>query len=371
MATQDRAKPSSHQRIALFDNIKGILIALVVAGHFMHPIHNDNPALSFVFDVIYLFHMPLFVFMSGLFAKSTYRGGRLNLDRVLSFFALGLGFQLALCLVNGSSLTVSRLLRFSSAPWYLIAMSWWCLMLPLLSKLGRTRGLLFALAVSLAWGAVDMSGGFLAISRTFAFLPWFALGYYLAPSDIARIASSSRIKIFVPIAALIMLARAASPSAYSAFFPLVYGDNPYEGDLLAGMGLKLIVFGVGIVFSLALLAIAPQRASRLTVLGRRTLQVYVLHRLIRAWLTFRTPFYDMPALLDPLWGTVIITLLAAAAVAITSTRQLEPLSTRALKIPWRSLIAHARRVLAKKRDGHANAFGNESIVRLQSERSKS
>ena len=42
-------------RIALFDNIKGLLIILVVAGHFMHPVHNDNEVMSALFDIIYLF----------------------------------------------------------------------------------------------------------------------------------------------------------------------------------------------------------------------------------------------------------------------------------------------------------------------------
>lgn len=196
-----------------------------------------------------------------------------------------------------------------------------------------------------------MSGGFLAISRTFAFLPYFAAGYYLDPGDVARVAGDHRIRIFIPLAILIALARLASPHAYDAFFPLVYGDNPYEGGILAGMGLKLLTIGIGAVFSLALLAIAPRRPSRLTTLGRRTLQVYVLHRLIRAWLTFRTPFYDMPILLDPLWGTAIIALLTAAVVAVTATRWLEAPTAQALKIPWRAWIANTRRALAGRRSG--------------------
>ena len=49
----------------------------MVVGHVAHPVHNDNPAISCLFDVIYLFHMPLFVFVSGLFAKhaKNERGG--------------------------------------------------------------------------------------------------------------------------------------------------------------------------------------------------------------------------------------------------------------------------------------------------------
>ena len=64
------AQTQRRTRIALFDNIKGLLIILVVAGHMMQPIHNDNPTLSTTFDIIYLFHMPLFVFMSGLLPRA-------------------------------------------------------------------------------------------------------------------------------------------------------------------------------------------------------------------------------------------------------------------------------------------------------------
>ena len=76
---------SDRSRIALFDNIKALLIILVVFGHMMHPVHNDNPVLSGCLDIIYLFHMPMFVLVSGLFAKSTYRDGRLCVDRIILF----------------------------------------------------------------------------------------------------------------------------------------------------------------------------------------------------------------------------------------------------------------------------------------------
>lgn len=117
------AQTQRRTRIALFDNIKGLLIILVVAGHMMYPIHNDNPTLSTTFDIIYLFHMPLFVFMSGLFAKSTYRNGSLNYDRIISFAVLGIAYQAALLAVSSKDITLASMLRFTSAPWYLIAMA--------------------------------------------------------------------------------------------------------------------------------------------------------------------------------------------------------------------------------------------------------
>lgn len=207
------------ERIALFDNIKGILIILVVLGHIAHPIHNENPVLSAVFDIIYLFHMPLFVFMSGLFAKGAYRGGKLNVDRILSFLVLGFGFQIALALVNGAALTPARILSFTSAPWYLASMACWYALTPALSHLGPQRGLALALAVSVLWGMVDLSSGLLAISRTIAFLPCFALGYYLKPQDILRIRNWRGAACAVAIALAIAAIRVIDPDAHEWFFP--------------------------------------------------------------------------------------------------------------------------------------------------------
>ena len=169
------------KRIALFDNIKSVLIILVVAGHFMHPVHNDNLALSAAFDVIYLFHMPLFVFVSGLFAKGAYREGHLNVNRMISFLVLGLAYQAAYLAISGM-LTPQRMLLFTSAPWYLIGMAWWYAATPMLSRLPAPAGLAVSLCASLASGCIDLSNGFLAISRSLAFLPFFSLGYYCTTS---------------------------------------------------------------------------------------------------------------------------------------------------------------------------------------------
>lgn len=201
--------PVQRERIALFDNVKGLLIILVVFGHIAHPVHNSNPVLSALFDIIYLFHMPLFVLVSGLFAKGAYRDGKLNVNRIISFAALGFAFQLALALVNGAALTPRRILAFTSAPWYLISMAAWYAMTPILARLGAARGMAASLAIALCWGAVDLSSGLLAISRTMAFLPCFALGYYLRPATIIELRARKGLWLAVGAAALTAGSRAS------------------------------------------------------------------------------------------------------------------------------------------------------------------
>lgn len=342
-ASAQSAAPASRQRIALFDNLKGLLIILVVFGHMMHPIHNDNPVLSACFDIIYLFHMPLFVLLSGLFAKSTYRDGRLNIDRIISFAVLGIVFQIALLLVNGSPITPLKILRFPSATWYLIAMAWWSAFTPALSKLGPKRGLALSVLASLGIGFVELEGGFLALSRTLAFLPWFSLGYYLTCNELIRIKSSRLLWAAVFLSALIALARIAEPNAYGSFFAQVFGDNPYNGGSPGGILAKLIASIVAFLFSLAVLKIMPSHRCALTTLGRRTFQVYILHRLMRAALTFRTSFYEMSILLDPVAGTVIIAVLTTTALVLSTLSCLEKPFNDLLTTKWTRLVSSRSR----------------------------
>ena len=47
------------------------VIILVVVGHFLLPVWDMGGMITDVYQLIYLFHMPLFVFVSGLLAKHT------------------------------------------------------------------------------------------------------------------------------------------------------------------------------------------------------------------------------------------------------------------------------------------------------------
>ena len=54
-------------RIFLWDNLKFFLICCVVVGHFADQYTDVSNAYGSIFLFIYSFHMPLFIFISGLF----------------------------------------------------------------------------------------------------------------------------------------------------------------------------------------------------------------------------------------------------------------------------------------------------------------
>lgn len=72
------------------DTLKGLLIVLVILGHFLLGTLMDNPIRYF----IYSFHMPLFLFVGGIFNQSS-QTGRYELEgyirEVFQAYVNGLG----------------------------------------------------------------------------------------------------------------------------------------------------------------------------------------------------------------------------------------------------------------------------------------
>ena len=82
------------------DNIKGVLILLVVCGHLLSTLQDMNSTFAIsIRTLIYFFHMPGFIFMSGYlakgFLKKEYKG-----EKLLSYAWLYLFFKNAIDLVH-------------------------------------------------------------------------------------------------------------------------------------------------------------------------------------------------------------------------------------------------------------------------------
>ena len=76
------------KRIALWDNLKLFLIFLVVLGHLTLQYFCSSQMFCTVTMVIYTFHMPAFVFISGLFSKKAINGETPPVKRSFSLKAV-------------------------------------------------------------------------------------------------------------------------------------------------------------------------------------------------------------------------------------------------------------------------------------------
>ena len=70
MKKGEKTEVMAKERNAYFDNMKALLIFLVVLGHVLSNFAGDDSVGEWIYLVIFSFHMPAFLFVTGYFARS-------------------------------------------------------------------------------------------------------------------------------------------------------------------------------------------------------------------------------------------------------------------------------------------------------------
>ena len=166
------------------DSIKGLLIILVILGHLIIALDNYNFINHSVMGLIYIFHMPLFILISGYLTKHPDRQTPQQMWKsVGKILVTLLIFQVISILrfyyLRGDILQPIRMFPFGIL-WYLMCLIWWRIMLYYTPKPLLNRPLLYliiAIVVSMLSGIFHF-GSFLAVQRTLNFYFFFLLGFY-------------------------------------------------------------------------------------------------------------------------------------------------------------------------------------------------
>lgn len=160
----------------LYDNIRGILILLVVLGHALEYFRLDNKVGEFMYVFIYLFHMPVFIFISGYFSKNLAKGRATAVETFLVPYLL-LNLILSFIMLAIGKIDEFMILSPGWTLWYLYCMFIWRLLLPDLVKVRRI--LIISFIIGIFSGFLSEFGTYMAMARTLGFLPYFLAGYFM------------------------------------------------------------------------------------------------------------------------------------------------------------------------------------------------
>lgn len=141
-------------RLVVFDNLKFMLIALVVIGHFADCYTAQHASMRALFLFIYSFHMPLFIFVSGLFVKEMGADARLNWNRIISFIALGFlmkAISAVLAFISSGWVPFS-LLSDGGPAWFMFAIAAYTAFAWILRGVRKDFVLVFSVALALLAG---------------------------------------------------------------------------------------------------------------------------------------------------------------------------------------------------------------------------
>lgn len=327
----------SSSRDYYIDNIKGVFITLVVFGHLLDFLEEADIAFATsVRTFIYFFHMPGFIFLSGYLAKS-FTKKRFKGEKLLGYAWLYLLFKDSIELLhfvfdrpyfdNGShtkvlaglivfagiftfvtawaynrssifrccfiaavigiSLIKVNIFYVGAAPWYLMSLILWYIVIYLTQHMNPGYVMTASVVLAAVLDYQEEIGKFLSLSRTINFLPFFLLGFYMTREQFYKIVDNLAVKIILPVIFIVTMIFVIKNGVYirENFGVLLYAVSSFdvlpENYYSYGPLLTLIWLIAATVLMFGVFVLCPRGKSYLSQIGQATISIYVFHRLAK------------------------------------------------------------------------------------------
>lgn len=267
------------QREYQYDTWRFLLIFLVIIGHFMELFLVGW--VSKLYTLIYSFHMPAFMFVSGKFAK--FDRGKVVKHFVVPYFVFQTLYLWFAAKVMPPSESMLQFTKPYWILWYLMAVFFCYMLVPLLPDKGSVyAGIVLAVSVltALLVGFDATVGYYLSLSRFFVFLPFFLWGYYDQSfrEKLGRFFRHRKLQwliLFLSMAVIALGERYIFREQVSE--RLLYGSYGYAAcgsDMLSRLVTMVTATGWIVFFNIVL---PKKKIPVISVLGQNTMPVFLLH----------------------------------------------------------------------------------------------
>ncbi|MEV0173097.1 acyltransferase family protein [Streptomyces sp. NPDC050803] len=336
-APAGRTGRSVKQRDAFFDNAKYLAIVLVAMGHAWEPLRSESRTVTALYMVVYAFHMPAFIVISGYFSRSfdasPGRIKRLVTGVAVPYVVFEVAYTFFTRWTDNEPERQISLLDPLYLTWFLAALFIWRLTTPLWNAVRWPLPL--ALAVAMLATMTPSIGKDLDLQRALQFLPYFVLGLCLKPKhfEMVRRREVRLLALPVLLGASVVAYWAVPRMNYAWFFHRTSAEQ-LAAPVWSGPIMTLALFGCSVVLVTCFLALVPRRGMWFTALGAGTLYGYLLHgffiQAANRWHWSDNGWFHKPL------GEITVTLIAGAVVTALCTPPVQRLFRFAMepKMDW-------------------------------------
>ncbi|MDX6744634.1 acyltransferase family protein [Actinocorallia sp. A-T 12471] len=312
-------------RDPFFDNAKYLAILLVVIGHSIVGMRTTVEAAGGLYTFLHLFHMPLFIVITGYFSR-TFSFSRRKAQRLLTNVGVPyVIFEVAYSLwewhFNHKPTLEISLLNPIYLTWFLLALFLWRLSTPVWQQIRWPLGV--AVGISLLAYTAPLADD-LEMHRVFGLAPFYVLGLCLRPEHFEVL----RRRWARPVGAAVLAAAFAGSFwvkdrvDYRWFYWRDAHDQFGVGNL-TGTAMRLAMMVTALVLVAAFLAVVPRGRHWFTGLGAATIFSYLLHGFVIKYAQFQE--WDHAAFLQNGFGlvaTVVFAVVLGTALCTPPVRKI-------------------------------------------------
>lgn len=292
------------ERNYLMDNMKAVMLFLVAFGHLLDVYKGETGLEICTMKYIYLFHMPMFAFVTGYFTKNVEkaRNNAFNKSLIPYIILQGCYCIMALIMIRiglasyNSDVFSASLVLPTSAFYYLLAVFFWKLFAKDLSKLRHP--FIFSVFMGVCISFTKDTEFHVGYGAVFSLLPFFVLGMICKQEYIEKI---RKMPLFAAIGILLI---GILPAIYLPYaihsIRMTYAACGFSN--LEGAFYRLVFYIIAILLGIALMRIMPEKKTFFSGIGTAALAVYggstflsphgyvIIHRLFAClnhrWLNF-------------------------------------------------------------------------------------
>ncbi|XHM67352.1 acyltransferase family protein [Streptomyces nigra] len=356
------ASSGAKQRDAFFDNAKYLAIVLVAIGHAWEPIKGGSRTLETLYTVVYTFHMPAFIIISGFFSRSfdasPSRMKRLITGVAVPYIVFETAYPLFKRWIDDDPGMDVSILDPWYLTWFLCALFIWRLTTPLW-KVVRWP-LPIALGLAMMATVTPEIGDDLDLQRVLQFLPYFVLGLIMKPEHFHMVRTRTTRLLSVPIGVVTLLvAYWAVPRMNTAWFYHRDAAQELQAPWWTGPVMVLAMFGCSLLLTACFFAWVPRRPMWFTTLGAGTLYGYLLHGFVvkagdyQGW--FEADWLHRPE------GVAFVSVVAAVGVTLLCTAPVRRVFRFAMEPKMEWAFKRDAAELARARERREGATAREKV----------
>lgn len=285
-----------NERNYAFDNLKGLLIFLVVFGHLIQFTRTKTDAIvGYTYTGIYLFHMPVFIFISGYFSKKNNPKRLIELFVVYALWQVGIT-PLFLALTTGVSYfeVAESVFNPTNHHWYLFSLITWRILTPYLTRVKYivpitfVTGCLIGLSPLLAeLSPATKDASIFSFGRTIGFFPFFLMGYFFSASQFEQL--RNKVKLWRGVAGFLILICSGvyflnsqielfiKPSMINKILFMREAYTSFLETPWHGIGLRVICYLLQIGMTFLMLSFISDKKTRLTAVGQNSFFIFISH----------------------------------------------------------------------------------------------
>lgn len=266
-----------NNRDKFWDGLKFCLITLVVIGHLADEFTDKSDIYKSVFLFIYSFHMPLFIFISGLFYKS-----ERIVEKVVFYISVGFLYKILTTLIDilkGSNNPTFTFLADGGPSWFMFVLAYYTIFAYILRNQNKKYIIIVVIFINCFLGYDSSVGDFLYLSRFMIFFPFFIIGTVIDRESILKLRNNKNFLISVMVLIVWAFICVHYNDKIYLFRYLFTGRNAFWDEIIMyGPLFRFMAYIISFLVGIAVLFSVPRCfISKVAFMGKNSLTVYFWH----------------------------------------------------------------------------------------------